>query len=95
MNLGPAGAEVESRTGRILCHCCNEGARGYMLKSMPPRELVESIRQVHAGKKRIPSAFAAHLAEHYRDEALTAREVEVLQQVAAGRLADSESMGLL
>ena len=46
--------------------------------------MVESIRQVHAGKKCIPSAIAAHLAEHYSDEALTAREVEVLQQVAAG-----------
>jgi DNA-binding NarL/FixJ family response regulator len=60
------------------------GARGYMLKSMPPRDLVESIRRVYAGKKSIPSAIAAHLAEHYSDEALTAREVEVLQQVAAG-----------
>lgn len=60
------------------------GARGYVLKSMPPKELVEVIRQVHAGKKRIPSEIAAHLAEHYSDEALTAREIEVLQQVAAG-----------
>ncbi len=60
------------------------GARGYMLKSMPPKDLVEAIRQVHAGKKRIPPAIAAHLAEHYSDEALTAREVEVLQQIAGG-----------
>ena len=60
------------------------GARGYMLKSMPPRDLVESIRRVHSGKKSIPSVIAAHLAEHYSDEALTAREVEVLQQVATG-----------
>jgi len=37
------------------------GARGYMLKSMPPKELVEVIRQVHAGKKRIPSQLAARL----------------------------------
>jgi DNA-binding NarL/FixJ family response regulator len=51
---------------------------------MPPRELVDVIRQVHAGKKRIPAEIAAHLAEHYSDEALTAREVEVLQQIAAG-----------
>ena len=70
-------------TGEIQ-RALESGARGYLLKSMPPRELVESIRQVHAGKKRIPSAIAAHLAEHYSDEALTAREVEVLQQVAAG-----------
>ena len=60
------------------------GARAYVLKSMPPKELVEVIRQVHAGKKRIPAEIAAHLAEHYSDEALTAREVEVLQQIAAG-----------
>ena len=60
------------------------GARGYVLKSMPPKELVDVIRQVHAGKKRIPAEIAAHLAEHYSDEALTGREIEVLQQVAAG-----------
>ena len=60
------------------------GARAYVLKSMPPKELVDVIRQVHAGKKRIPAEIAAHLAEHYSDEALTAREIEVLQQIAAG-----------
>src|SRR5271154_2382915 len=60
------------------------GARGYMLKSMPPKDLVEAIRHVHAGKKRIPQEIAAHLAEHYSDETLTAREVEVLQQIAGG-----------
>jgi DNA-binding NarL/FixJ family response regulator len=60
------------------------GARAYVLKSMPPKELVEIIRQVHAGKKRIPPEIAAHLAEHYSDEALTAREVEVLGQIAGG-----------
>jgi DNA-binding NarL/FixJ family response regulator len=60
------------------------GARAYVLKSMPPKELVEVIRQVHVGKKRIPPEIAAHLAEHYSDEALTGREVEVLQQIAGG-----------
>jgi DNA-binding NarL/FixJ family response regulator len=60
------------------------GARAYMLKSMPPKELVEVIRQVHAGKKRIPAEIAAHLAEHYSDETLTGREVEVLKQIAGG-----------
>ena len=60
------------------------GARAYMLKSMPPRELMEAIRQVHSGKRKIPAEIAAHLAEHYSDEALTQREVEVLQQVAGG-----------
>lgn len=60
------------------------GARGYLLKSMPPRELVEVIRQVHAGKKRVPPEVAAHLAEHMSDEDLTPREVEVLREVAGG-----------
>ena len=60
------------------------GARGYILKSMPPKELIEVIRQVHCGKKRIPSQVAAHLAEHLSDEELTGREVEVLGQIAGG-----------
>jgi len=53
-----------------------------MLKSMPPKELVEVIRQVHAGEKRIPLQVAAQLAEHISDEALTDREIEVLSQIA-------------
>jgi len=60
------------------------GARGYMLKSMPPKELVEVIRLVHAGKKRIPPEIASQLAEHFSDESLTTREVEVLEQIASG-----------
>ena len=60
------------------------GARGYLLKSMPPKELVGVIRQVHAGKKHIPPDIAAQLAEHISDEFLTGREIEVLQQVAVG-----------
>ncbi|MET0555371.1 MAG: response regulator transcription factor [Vicinamibacteria bacterium] len=60
------------------------GARGYLLKSMPPREMVEAIRQVHAGRKRIPPQVAAHIAEHLGEERLTAREIEVLQRLAGG-----------
>ena len=60
------------------------GARGYLLKSTPPKDLVETIRHVHAGKKGIPSHIAAHLAEHLSDEALTEREVEVLRHIAEG-----------
>lgn len=60
------------------------GARGYILKSMPPKDVIEAIRIVHSGKKRIPPAIAAHLAEHYADEDLTAREIEVLQQISGG-----------
>jgi DNA-binding NarL/FixJ family response regulator len=60
------------------------GARAYMLKSMPPKDMIETIRQVYAGKKRIPAEIATHLAEHYSDESLTTREVEVLRQIAGG-----------
>jgi DNA-binding NarL/FixJ family response regulator len=60
------------------------GARGYMLKNMPPKDLVEVIRQVHAGKKRIPAEVAAHLADYFGDDALTEREIDVLQHVAGG-----------
>ena len=60
------------------------GARGYLLKTTPPVELVDVIRQVHAGKKRIPQEVAAQLAEHIADERLTSREIDVLQHVASG-----------
>ena len=50
------------------------GAKGYLLKSMPPSELLDVIRQVHAGKKRIPPRIASQLAEHLGDEPLTERE---------------------
>ena len=60
------------------------GARGYLLKNMPPAELIQGIRQVHAGKKRIPTELAAQLAEHVSDDNLTTREVEVLRQVSGG-----------
>jgi DNA-binding NarL/FixJ family response regulator len=60
------------------------GARSYLLKSMPPKDLTETIRQVHAGKKHIPPQIASHLAEHLGDEALSIREIEVLRHVAGG-----------
>jgi DNA-binding NarL/FixJ family response regulator len=60
------------------------GARSYLLKNMPPKELVEVIRQVHAGKKRIPSEVAGNLAEHLGNEALTPREIDVLRNIAGG-----------
>jgi DNA-binding NarL/FixJ family response regulator len=60
------------------------GARAYLLKNMPPNEIVDVIRQVRAGKKRVPPEVAAQLAEHMSDEDLTSREVEVLQKVAGG-----------
>jgi len=60
------------------------GARGYLLKSMPRQQMLDMIRQVHAGKKCVPAEIACGLAEHLGDEALSQREVEVLQQVATG-----------
>lgn len=60
------------------------GARGYLLKSMAPQQMLETIRQVHAGRKSVPAEIAAGLAEHFGDEPLSDREVEVLQHVAAG-----------
>jgi DNA-binding NarL/FixJ family response regulator len=60
------------------------GAYGYMLKSMPPKQMIETIRQVYGGKKCVPPEIAAGLAEHLGDEALSEREVEVLSQVAGG-----------
>jgi len=60
------------------------GACGYLLKNMPPSELVEAIRQVHAGKRRIPPVVATRLAEHMGDEELTAREIDVLRLLGAG-----------
>jgi len=60
------------------------GASGYIVKSMPPQTLVEAIRKVHAGKKAIPAEVAARLADHYSDEGLTSREIEILQQIAEG-----------
>jgi DNA-binding NarL/FixJ family response regulator len=60
------------------------GARGYMLKSTPPKDLVEMIRHVHIGKKGIPQQIAAHLAEHVSDESLTEREIDVLSHIAGG-----------
>ena len=61
------------------------GAAGYLLKSALRKELVETIRIVHGGKKRIPPEVAVEIAEHRADDALTAREIDVLRQVAAGK----------
>jgi DNA-binding NarL/FixJ family response regulator len=60
------------------------GARGFLLKSLLRKELLDTIRAVHAGQKRIASDVAAQLAGHLADDALTPREIEVLRLVAAG-----------
>ena len=60
------------------------GARGYLLKGLLRKELLETIRAVHAGLKRIPPELAAELADHAADEALSAREIDVLRLIAGG-----------
>jgi len=60
------------------------GAYGYTFKSLPPKDLIESIRQVSKGKKRVPPDVADRLAQNFSGEALTGREVEVLSHVSSG-----------
>lgn len=60
------------------------GASGYLLKSMLREELIDTIRTIHAGLRRIPSEIAAGIVEHVADDALTGREIEVLRKVATG-----------
>src|SRR5258707_4741791 len=72
------------------------GARGYILKGHVHRELLDTIRTVHAGKKRIPPEIAAELADHAADDELTSREIDVLRLIASGnankRIADQLSI---
>jgi DNA-binding NarL/FixJ family response regulator len=60
------------------------GARAYILKGNVHKELLDTIRAVHAGQKRIPPEVAAELVDHAGQERLTAREIQVLQFIAAG-----------
>jgi DNA-binding NarL/FixJ family response regulator len=60
------------------------GARGYLLKSLLDKELLGTIRAVHAGKKALSAEASYELAEHATDEALTPAEVQVLRLIAAG-----------
>jgi DNA-binding NarL/FixJ family response regulator len=61
------------------------GAVGYLLKNLVRKELLETIRAVHAGKRRVPAEIATEIAEHVADDELTEREIEVLRNVAAGK----------
>ena len=73
------------------------GARAYILKGHVHRELLETIRAVHAGQKKIPPDIAAELADHLADDELTQREIDVLRLIAAGNsnklIADHLSIG--
>jgi DNA-binding NarL/FixJ family response regulator len=68
----------------LVLRALNAGARAYLLKSLLRKELLETIRLVHAGQKRIAPAVATELAEHATDDALSPREVDVLRLIADG-----------
>src|SRR6202451_279496 len=70
------------------------GARAYLLKGLLRKELIETIRAVHAGQRRMAPEIAAEVAEHAADSALTAREVDVLRLIAGGN-ANKEIAALL
>jgi DNA-binding NarL/FixJ family response regulator len=70
------------------------GARGYLLKGMLRQELLETIRAVHAGQKRLSAEVAAEIAEHAADDVLTPREIDVLLLIAEGN-ANKEIAGKL
>jgi len=61
------------------------GAAGFLLKNLVRKELIETIRIVHSGKRRVPPEIATEIAEHVADDALTEREIQVLRGVAAGK----------
>jgi DNA-binding NarL/FixJ family response regulator len=60
------------------------GAQGYLLKSMLRRDLLETIRMVHAGKRCIPPEIAGRIADHFDKQSLTPKEIAVLRFVASG-----------
>ena len=70
------------------------GARAYLLKSMLRQELLQTIRAVHAGQKRLSAEVASEIAEHATDDVLTPREIDVLRLMANGN-ANKEIAGKL
>ncbi|MBY0493289.1 MAG: response regulator transcription factor [Cyanobacteria bacterium] len=60
------------------------GARGFLLKTMPPEEIVSSLRQVHAGKRCLPPEVAMQLADYISEDALTTREIEIVRLLGGG-----------
>src|SRR5580658_2943817 len=68
----------------LVSRALKAGARAYLLKSSVRKELLETIRAVHAGQKRVSPEVAAGIAEHATDSVLTPREIEVLRLVARG-----------
>src|SRR5258705_3718647 len=72
-------------TGDVqIMRALKAGARAYILKGHVHRELLDTIRAVHAGQKRIPPEVAAELADHAAEDALSSREIDVLRLIASG-----------
>jgi DNA-binding NarL/FixJ family response regulator len=67
-----------------IARAFKEGAAGYFLKTTPPKDLLEAIRHVHAGKKTLPWEVGARLVDQLHDDPLTPREISVLREVVAG-----------
>jgi DNA-binding NarL/FixJ family response regulator len=61
------------------------GAAGYLLKNLVRKDLTDTIRVVHSGRRSVPPEIAMDIAEHVADDALTDRETQVLRRVAAGK----------
>ena len=85
-------------TGDVqILRALRAGAQGYLLKSTLHRDLLDTIRAVHAGKKALSPEASYEIAQHGTDDALTPREIDVLRLIAAGnsnkRVADKLSIG--
>ncbi len=61
------------------------GAHAFLLKATLRTDLLDSIRAVHQGKKRVPAEVASEMAEYSAEDSLTPREIQVLEQVASGK----------
>jgi DNA-binding NarL/FixJ family response regulator len=70
--------------GDVLARALKAGVAGYILKDMIRTELLQAIRSAYIGRRHIPQKIAAELAEHYSEDALSEREIEVLREVARG-----------
>jgi len=68
----------------LVARALKAGARAYLLKGLLRKELLETIRAVHVGQKRVSPEIAAEIAEHATDDALTPREMDVLRLIAGG-----------
>jgi len=68
----------------LVARALKAGARAYLLKGLLRKELLETIRAVHVGQKRVSPEIAVEIAQHATDDALTPREIDVLRLIARG-----------